>query len=550
MNQEVTEVKTFKDPIYGYIEIENALIAGVVDTAVFQRLRDVVQTSYTPLYSSAVHTRFAHSLGVYYLGRMASGAFLKSFREISAEENFDIKELLRVFMLACLLHDVGHAPFSHTGEKFYLGSEAHKEFHQLIVDLVNDPVLEKEIVNESYKAAPHELMSVIVSLREFGDLIGEDHKSFFARCVLGYKYTMGVDNGKGYQNCLIELLNSKIIDVDKLDYLIRDSYMTGYDTVKIDYVRLLNNICIHGEGETCRICYRKAALSVIENVVYAHDSERKWIQKHPVVLYEAYIVENMIRKVMDEVLKCDDKIAYEYLTEQGQVVDGYGTVRLLGDSDILFLAKTMTEPGIAGEYYNRNARKHPFWKSEAEFHAIFEGNDEQLDIIEEEFAELETYFRTLGLPFILNQKALEAIEKEIEYTEKVMGNEEGKQQTLKMKQYHLEWMRMFRKYAYDQNIGFDFLVISTEQFNSGFKKTEFNNIEVVFPEIRKPSWLNAVSNVLKAGSSEREKFFFLFYSRKEKVAGIKISGLVTGMLKLANQKKERQEIEIKEEQLN
>lgn len=84
-----------------------------------------------------------------------------------------------------------------------------------------------------------------------------------------------MDGKKGYLNCLIELLNSKIIDVDKMDYLIRDSYMTGYDTVAIDYMRLLNNICIKGEKDKCRICYNKSALSVIENVVYTHDTERK-----------------------------------------------------------------------------------------------------------------------------------------------------------------------------------------------------------------------------------------------------------------------------------
>lgn len=67
--------KRFKDPVYGYIDIEDKLIAQVVDTACFQRLRDVIQTSYSPLYASAVHNRFVHSLGVYHLGCMAVEAF-------------------------------------------------------------------------------------------------------------------------------------------------------------------------------------------------------------------------------------------------------------------------------------------------------------------------------------------------------------------------------------------------------------------------------------------------------------------------------------------
>lgn len=57
--------KKLKDPIYGYISIPVEIIKNVVDTAVFQRLRRIVQTSYTPLYSSAVHNRFVHSIGVF-----------------------------------------------------------------------------------------------------------------------------------------------------------------------------------------------------------------------------------------------------------------------------------------------------------------------------------------------------------------------------------------------------------------------------------------------------------------------------------------------------
>lgn len=63
--------KRLKDPIYGYIEISKNYMEEIVDTAVFQRLRRVIQTSYSPLYASAVHNRFVHSLGVYHLGEIA-----------------------------------------------------------------------------------------------------------------------------------------------------------------------------------------------------------------------------------------------------------------------------------------------------------------------------------------------------------------------------------------------------------------------------------------------------------------------------------------------
>lgn len=542
------KIKRFKDPIYGYIEIEEELIAKVVDTVVFQRLRDIVQMSYAPLYSSAVHNRFVHSLGVYYLGRMVAKAFLKSYREVSSEEISDVEEYLRVFELACLLHDVGHAPFSHTGEQFYLQNGDCGNLHLLIMELVQDTELEKEIKQESYKTAAHELMSVIVSLLEFKDLIPKDKNSFFARCITGYKYVNNMDNKKGYLNCLIELLNSKIIDVDKMDYLIRDSYMTGYDTVAIDYARLLTNICIKGSGQDCRICYNKSALSVIENVVYAHDAERKWIQNHPTVLYEAYIIENMIRGVMKEVLECN-QITYEHLSEKGVKTARLGTVRMLGDSDIIYLAKNLTECEVAGEYYERNNRKHPLWKTEAEFQAIFEENDEELDIIEKEFNNLEIYLKSLGLPFILNKSALEATERDIGQIMEV-GGTEAVQSMRDAKEYHLKWIKMLERYVQEQEIDFNFLFISADQFNSGFQKPEFNNIEVVFPELKNPCKFSAVSNVLKAGESKRKKFFFLFYNRRKDKQEVKITGLITEMISLANEKRGQEKVLIKRKQLN
>ena len=62
--------KRIKDPIYGYIQIPARYMTEIVDTANFQRLRRIIQTSYSPIYSSAVHNRFGHSIGVYYLDNM------------------------------------------------------------------------------------------------------------------------------------------------------------------------------------------------------------------------------------------------------------------------------------------------------------------------------------------------------------------------------------------------------------------------------------------------------------------------------------------------
>lgn len=531
--------KRFKDPIYGYIEVEENLISNVIDTAAFQRLRDVIQTSYSPLYSSAVHNRFVHSIGVYYLGMMAAETFLESLGDNPPQFFNEISNYIETFKLACLLHDVGHAPFSHTGEQFYLQQENYTELHEQLLALVTDENLGREIIDNGYKAAQHELMSVIIALHTFPEMISDEKKSFFARCITGYKYVNSMDEKKSCLNCLIELLNSKIIDVDKMDYLIRDAYITGFDTVSIDYIRLLSSIrIVRSTDRLYRICYDKSAISVIENVVYAHDAERKWIQNHPSVLYEAYLIQNIIDEIMATQLKTP-KLTYEFLTETGKEVEGVGLIRLMGDSDIKFLMKNLKGCNAAGEYYSRRFRKHPLWKTEAEFQAIFEGEDKNLPIIGAEFDELKKYLGTLGLPFVINKTALEACKNDIEETEKLLVGQENTalqnmQEALEGKREHYQWLKILEDFSAQEELDFDFLIIRANQFNSGFRKPEFGSIEIMFSELRNPCRFSAVSNVLTASKSKSDKFFFIYYSRGKRTPNIK--SLIKELVKMANNK--------------
>lgn len=531
--------KRFKDPIYGYIEIEENLIAQVVDTAAFQRLRDVIQTSYSPLYSSAVHNRFVHSIGVYHLGEIAAQAFYNSLCEQSSQEIQGIQSYIEIFKLACLLHDVGHAPFSHTGEQFYLLNGIYFRLHEELIKLTGDDLLQEEIADKGYKAAPHELMSVIVALKEYADIIPDDKKSFFARCIIGYKYSVGLNQEKSCLNCLIELLNSKIIDVDKIDYLIRDSYMAGFDTASIDYVRLLGSICIaKNEKGYYKICFNKSAVSAIENVVYAHDAECKWTQNHPTVLYEAYLIENALKKIMEQILKTD-QLTEDFLSVKGVEVESLGKVSLMGDSDLLYLMKNLKEDSFAKEYYNRGMRKHPLWKTEAEFQAIFKDQEDKLDVIEKEFEELRLLLVKQELPFIIDEKALQIIQKERKSLQRKIKNTTGAEKerlsaTLEANMLHIEWMKIFEKFAREKDIDFEFLIIYTKQFNSSFRKPEFGDIEIIFPELKSPCKFSEVSNVLTSGRSKAEKFFFIYYNRKEKDKELPISELIQQMLEFAN----------------
>lgn len=93
------EYKRFKDPIYGYVMIPSNYVNDIIDSAEFQRLRRIVQTSYSPLYSAAVHNRFIHSIGVYYLGTIAAESVFVDLKNINLENglNIDLERIKEVF---------------------------------------------------------------------------------------------------------------------------------------------------------------------------------------------------------------------------------------------------------------------------------------------------------------------------------------------------------------------------------------------------------------------------------------------------------------------
>lgn len=528
--------KRLKDPIYGYIDIEEDIISEIVDTAEFQRLRNIIQTSYSPLYSSAVHNRFVHSLGVYHLGKIVTKSLSEHCEEYDEIENFG--RYLYLFELACLLHDLGHAPFSHTGEEYYLENGERTLLHNLIIELTHDQDMNEEIKDKNYKAAPHELMSVIVALKNFENLFeNEEEKSFFARCIIGYPYARKRGKIYSFLNCMISLLNSSVIDVDKLDYLIRDAYITGFDTVSIDYIRLLESIKFVKQGEEYQVIYTKGAISVIENVVYAHDAERKWIQNHPIVQYDSYLLRNAIEALKNKYSNVK-LFSYEALTKEGvEIFENY-KVSLLCDADIIFLMKNLKKDSVE-EYFQRKSRRHPLWKSEAEYKAIFNVGyaDKIFEIVENGLENLGKYLNYVCKSQEIDPKALEACENDIEKAEKLREklteNKDKIEANIIEKKKHLKWLKAFKEFAEGQNIAYDFLILRANQFNSGFAKEAFEKIQIEFTTLKDPCYFGKVTNTLKAEKSGREKFFYLFYRREQKNININLRELAIILGKIA-----------------
>jgi len=525
-NTTARNIKKIKDPVYGYIPIEVNYIRNIIDTSLFQRLRRVIQTSYSPLYSSTLHNRFVHSLGVFYLGSIAAerlkqaileGDFISG--ETDEEKEAEVDKLVHVYRLACLLHDIGHAPFSHTGEIYYIFYKnsdgdvvSTKRLHEKICSLVNSDVLRSDLPVESESAEPHELMSAIVGIEEYADLIGDlEDQEFFARCITGYVYN-SPGQEEDIKNCFIGMLNSKVIDVDRLDYLIRDAYTSGFATINIDYVRLLNAITIKEYKDKLNMAYRKDAVSVIENVVYAHDAERKWIQNHPVVLYEAYIIKHILEHLGEKLNTEDTKLfSEESLSVEGHVLAGGVKISLMCDDDIIYLSKNVFSDELSKELFDRNQRRHPVWKSEAEYEAYVRsiGSDEQKDL----FKECMDSFNASNIPahpvpLIINKTLLKDLEAKLEDAKK----RKKPTKALERKIFVCKYME---RYSMEHNMPFDFIIIPTSMFSSNFSKGNLGKVLINF-EGKRPLMLKDVCNLLSAeGLKEEKDFYYLFYRRGE-----------------------------------
>ena len=515
--------RQIKDPIYGYIYLPDGIVQSIVDTPEFQRLRKITQTSYEALYPSATHNRFAHSLGVFHLGSLVAKAIedesLDGY-DLSDLQKNHYREYLEAYKLACLLHDVGHAPFSHTSEDFYIAKTGRQPLHERIAELANDP----SFVIDAKSAAPHELMSVVVGLEKFGGLVGSDsEKSFFARAITGYKYnvkdyTAGNVEGVSYSflNALISLLNSKVIDVDRLDYLIRDAFQTGYESVNIDYERLLGAVRIkkNKNDGLYKLVFSKDALSVLENAVYAHDAEKKWIQTHLSICYETYLLENAIKSMMaEDDLKDVSVFGKDSLSESGIALPRGYWLRLMSDGDITFLLKNYGND-FTKEYFNRSERKHPLWKTEHEYRSYFQ------DMRWTAF--FDDFFRCdwVSAPSRINASSLKNCKENVAKRQRAVdeandAEREQCQAKLRFARRMLARVEKFEEFASEVGTEFDFVVLDRRPFESGFNRKDFARLQIEVRGTDRTMSFSEATDVLsrdEKDSGENETYY-LFWKK-------------------------------------
>ncbi|RLI40564.1 hypothetical protein DRO59_08995 [Candidatus Bathyarchaeota archaeon] len=257
-----------KDPVHGYVYITE-VEKEIIDSYPVQRLRRLRQLAGAEyVYPGANHTRFEHSVGVMYLaGKVTENPNIS--RLLDNEE----VELLR---LAALLHDVGHGPFSHIFE------------HLLVKEL----------------GKTHEDMTVwIVQNSELKDLL---NKIGYDPEVVG-KLAVGVLHKSG-KSFLDQIITSSI-DVDKLDFVVRDTYHTGAEYGYIDVFRLIHTLDVLGED----LAVDLGALSALESFLIARMESFKSIYFHRVGRAAQIMLATAMEKANEDLGLTSFKTPEEYL---------------------------------------------------------------------------------------------------------------------------------------------------------------------------------------------------------------------------------------------
>ena len=182
--------KIINDPVYGFISIPTELIFDLIEHPYFQRLRYIKQVGMTHLvYPGALHTRFHHALGAMHLMGLAIETLRNKGQEISAEEE-------EAVTIAILLHDIGHGPFSHALEESIVENISHEDISTMIMQRLN--------------------------------------LQFNGRLSMAINIFEG-----NYPHQFLHQLVSSQLDMDRMDYLNRDSFFTGVSEGVISSDRII-----------------------------------------------------------------------------------------------------------------------------------------------------------------------------------------------------------------------------------------------------------------------------------------------------------------------
>ncbi|GMH27636.1 hypothetical protein Nepgr_029479 [Nepenthes gracilis] len=259
--------KHVRDNVYGNINLD-PLCLKFIDTEQFQRLRDLKQLGVANLvYPGAVHSRFEHSLGVYWLADAAVRQILNHQGSELGIDQFDVQTV----RLAGLLHDVGHGPFSHMFEREFLPRvlNGFKWSHEDMSTRMVDYIVDEHNIDIEYEA-----------LKKVKDMIvaSSDNASTNSLTEKRFLYDI-VANGRNG------------IDVDKFDYIVRDSRACGLGC-NFQSERLMETMRVMGD----EICYRAKEYLTIHKLFIARADLHRTVYTHAKVkAIELMVVDALLK---------------------------------------------------------------------------------------------------------------------------------------------------------------------------------------------------------------------------------------------------------------
>jgi hypothetical protein len=238
--------KIINDPVYGFITLDHDLLLNIVAHPYYQRLRRIHQMAFAHLvYPGAVHSRLHHSLGAFHLMGNAVAELRGKGVDISREEELGVKT-------AILLHDIGHGPFSHALENVLIRGIDHEQLSLSIMQLLN----------EEFDGR------LETAMRIFTD-----------------------DHPKRYLHQLV----SGQLDMDRMDYLTRDSFFTGVSEGVIGYDRILKMLTVY-DG---KLMVEEKAVYSIEKFLVARRLMYWQVYLHKTVLSAEKMLVRIIERVRE-----------------------------------------------------------------------------------------------------------------------------------------------------------------------------------------------------------------------------------------------------------
>ena len=256
----MNKFKILNDPIYGFISIPSILIFDIIEHPYFQRLRRISQMGLSNfVYPGAHHTRFEHALGAMHLMQKVVFVLRSKSIKISEEEE-------EALLIAILLHDIGHGPFSHTLEHSLVTNIKHEEISLLFMQKLDIEF------NGKLKLAIEILK-------------GKYHRSFFNQLVASQ------------------------LDIDRLDYLKRDSFYTGVTEGNINAERIISMLTVVDE----KLVIEEKGIYSVEKFIVARRLMYWMVYLHKTSLVADYILVKILKRAKELVKSNEDLISSEPL---------------------------------------------------------------------------------------------------------------------------------------------------------------------------------------------------------------------------------------------